>query len=48
MLENNTFRLIVLMGGVITLIAIITICLDEKPNMENLFHHFISQKNTKY
>ncbi|MBH0322809.1 hypothetical protein [Bacillus cereus] len=48
MLENNVFRLMILMGGVIALIAIITICSDGIPKVEDVFQHFISHKNTKY
>ncbi|EJV73129.1 MULTISPECIES: hypothetical protein [Bacillus] len=48
MLENNVFRLMILMGGVIALIAIITLCADGIPEVEDVFQHFISHKNTKY
>ncbi|EJR25183.1 hypothetical protein ICM_05563 [Bacillus cereus BAG1X2-3] len=48
MLENNVFRLMIFMGGIIVLIAVITICSDGIPDVEEVFQHFISQKNTKY
>ncbi|HFJ9306645.1 TPA: hypothetical protein ACGW6R_004186 [Bacillus cereus] len=48
MLENNVFRLMIFMGGVMILIAIITIFSDGIPDVEETFRHFISQKNTKY
>ncbi|AFU17062.1 hypothetical protein MC28_D013 (plasmid) [Bacillus thuringiensis MC28] len=38
----------VLMGGVMVLIAIITHCVDGIPEVEDVFQHFISHKNTKY
>lgn len=36
------------MGGVMVLIAIITLSADGIPEVEDVFQHFISHKNTKY
>jgi hypothetical protein len=48
MLENNVFRLMMLIGGVIVCAGVFLLLKGEYPVIQEMFQNFFSQRITKY
>jgi hypothetical protein len=48
MLENNVFRLMMLIGGVIVCAGVFLLLKGEYPVIQETFQNFFSQRITKY